>query len=1015
MQRRRNNNKRASVAVTLAASVLLGSVLIAPQQENAVHASATAPATTPATTTSPATSTTPGQSTTSSARSGGLMSAGLVSSFEPYYAQTLAEWQSKNYANASSTIRVNGADITAQSHQLAQTGSYQGKSGVLVWKNDRESWVEYKVNIDRAGLYQLNLQYHPYTDPQETQFSRRPVMLSVTIDDEFPFREARAIPFRRLFRDDLPVKKDEKGDDIRPRSLPVEQWIDEPFRDSANAYSDPLKWYFPAGEHTIRLAGSEPIVISQLTLTPPNAHEDYASYLAKQPNTQAAGGQVISLQAEEMTSKNDAAIQMAVDKDALSLPEAGKYETFNTVGGTRWQTGGQTINWSFTVPESGRYQISMRALQNTISNMSSFRTIAIDGKVPFKELNEYQFHYAPRWKGITLSDKDGKPFEIYLEKGQHTLSMTATTGPFQSVIIDSELATAQLRELTAELKALTGNVVDKNRTWKIQEDFPELPASLEEIHKQMGLMAEEMLSANGIRENVTQILLNAVKDIESYLRYPNEIPYYMDDISSLQEKIGAIRETLVKAPLQLDQIHIVPVGAEAPRMEANFIEKTKTGFLNFFRSFSKKEDITEMSDEVLNVWVNRGRDWVNLLQELSNEIFTPQTGIKVKVSLLPDENLLIYANAAGISPDIALGQPQDKSIDFAMRNALYDLTKFPDFNQVKEQFAPGALVPFFYNGGYYALPEQQSFKVLFYRKDILERLNLGIPDTWQDVYDMLPTLQQSGYNFYVPHGDFITFIYQNGGEFFRPDGMQTALNSPEAFAGFKQWTDMFNIYDIDRNVPSFYQHFRKGNMPIGVADYNTYVTLAAAAPELTGWWGIAPLPGHKNAQGVVERWSSGGQTTGFIYESSKKKDEAWEFLKWLVSADTQARYGNDLESFNGITFRWNTANIEAFTKLPWPKEDMKVILEQWKWYKEMHNPPGAYFVPRELNNAWTRTVVSGMNYRESLEEAIVNIDREMTRKEQEFGFVAPDGTILHTLDLPQVTKPWEGVDRFVPK
>lgn len=1000
MQRRRNNNKRAAVALVLAASVLLGSGIVNPDAGKAVQASG---------------ATTPSAPAASSSSGAPLMSVGLSSSFEPFYLQTLEEWKQKGYADATSTYRIQGTDISAQSHELAQAGAYQGKSNALIWRSDRDNWIEYKVRVDRAGLYQFNLQYFPYNAPGETQFNRRPTMLAVTIDGNFPFREARAVPFRRLFKDDLPVKQDEKGDDIRPRSLSVDRWIDEPFRDSANAYSEPLKWYLSAGEHTIRLSASEPIVIGQLTIAPPDAQEDYKTYLSKLPSAQAANAQTIAIQAENMTTKNDAAIQMAVDKDALSMPPAGKHETFNTMGGTRWQTGGQSVSWSFTVAESGRYQISMRAKQNAVSNMSSFRTIMIDGKVPFQELNTYKFHYDPIWRGVTLSDADNKPYEFYLEKGEHVLTMIATTGPFQPIIVESELATAQLRELTAELKALTGNVVDKNRTWKIVEDFPELPQRLETIRAQLLMMADEMLKANGIRENVTQILLNAVRDIDSYLRYPNEIPYYMDDISGLQEKIGTIRETLIKAPLQLDQIYIVPVGANPPKMEANFFEKTKSGVLNFFRSFSKKEDLTDLEEGSLNVWVNRGRDWVNLLQELTNEIFTPQTGIKVKVSLLPDENLLIYANAAGISPDIALGQPQDKSIDFAMRGALYDLTKFPDFQQVANQFAPGALLPFFYNKGYYALPEQQSFKVMFYRKDIMERLNLKIPDTWEEVYEILPTLQQNGYNFYVPHTDFITFIYQNGAEFFTPDGMGTALNSPQSFQGFKQWTDLFNIYDIERNVPSFYQHFRKGNMPIGVADYNTYVTLAAAAPELTGWWGIAPLPGLKNANGVVERWSSGGQTTGFIYESSQMKDEAWQFLKWLVSADTQARYGNDLESFNGITFRWNTANIEAFTKLPWPKDDMKVILEQWRWYKEMPNPPGAYFIPRELNNAWTRTVVDGMNFRESLEEAIVNIDREMVRKSQEFGFVDTNGTILHTLDLPQVKKPWEGVDRFVPK
>lgn len=1012
MQRRRNNNKRAAVAVTLAATMLAGSGIFNP--DPAITAFAASSTTTSSNTTAP--SNTPAAPNSTRTNSTTLTSATSLTTFEPFYTEVLADWTGKGYTNGSGNIQVAGGNISAQSaDQLTQATTFQGKSNVLLWKSDRDNWIEYKIKVDKTGYYQMNLQYYPYALNQSASANRRPVSLSVAVDGVYPFREARAITFRRTFKDQLPVKQDDIGDDIRPKSLNVDQWIDEPFRDNGGAYNEPLKWYLTQGEHTIRLNGSEPIAIGQLTLAAPETPVDYQTYASKRSADPGKATETVTLQAELMSSKNDAAIQMVVDKDALSLPKAGRHETFNTMGGAKWQIGGQTVNWEFEAPESGLYTISMRAKQNTISNMTTFRTIAVDGKVPFQEFLQYPFQYDTKWLGVTLSDNAGKPYEIYLEKGKHTLSMTATIAPFQPIIVESEEATSQLRELTAELKALTGNVVDKNRTWNISEEFPELLERLQAVRVQMQLMADDMLKANGRRENNVQTLLNAIRDIDTYLRYPNEIPYYMEDISSMQEKIGAIRETLIKTPLQLDQIYIVPASADMPKMEAGIFQKMGNSTMNFFRSFIRKEDLSNLADDALNVWVNRGRDYVNELQEISNELFTPETGIKVKVNLLPDENLLIYANAAGISPDIALGQPQDKSIDFAMRGALEDLSNFPDFQQVANQFAPGALLPFYYDKGYYALPETQTFKMLFYRKDILERLNLKVPDTWDDVYNMLPTLQQSGYNFYVPPTDYITFVYQNGAEFFNPNGMSTALSTPESFKGFKQWTDLFNIYDLEKSVPSFYQHFRKGDMPIGIADFNSYLQIAVGAPELTGWWGMAPLPGFKQANGEVERWSSGGQTTGFIYKSSEKKQEAWEFLKWLLSADVQERYGSDLESFNGITFRWNTANIEAFSRLPWSKDDLKVIFEQWRWYKEMPNLPGSYFVNRELNNAWNRTVVDGMNYRESLEQGIVNIDREMVRKSQEFGFVSPQGEILHTLDLPQVKKPWEGVDRYVPK
>jgi len=939
-----------------------------------------------------------------------------VDQFEPYYQEVLADWQKKGYKDATSQLTIPGTQISAQSeYNEAAPGSYEGKSNVLVWKSDRTNWIEYQVDVPQDGFYEMELSYHPYNNPASDSLNRRAMVYGVEVDGKYPFREARAIAFTRLFKDQFPIKKDVNGDDIRPRPLEIKQWMNAPFKDNAGSYDLPLKWYLTKGKHTLRLSGYEPIVIDSISLKPPTKVSSYKDVQAKYPQSQSSSQDIVTIQAEQMTSKNDVSIQMQSDQDPLSVPKANGNIVFNTVGATRWATGGQTISWEFEVPESGRYKIGMRSFQGFTSNMSVFRNIYIDGKVPFQEMLNYRFPYAPKWLGTILSDDAGTPYEFYLEKGKHTLSMEATVAPFQDVILQSVKATELLREVDQELRALTGGQVDKNRTWKINEEFPELPKELTQIHDVLVQMSADMLKANGRRDNTVQSIDTARLDLEDYLKYPDEIPYHMDEIASMGEKIGGIRDTLVKASLQLDQIYVVPANAQFPEMEANFFQKINGMVHNFFYSFIKKDDLSNLSDEVLNVWVNRGRDYVNLLQELADENFTPETGIKVKVNLLPNENMLIYANAAGLNPDVALGQPQDKSIDFAMRNALVDLTQFKDFDQIKNQFAPGALLPYFYNGGYYALPETQSFKVLFYRKDILARLGLKLPDTWEDVYDMLPTLQQNGLNFNIPKGDYVTFFYQNGADFFTKDGMKTALNTPQAFKAFKQWTDLFNVYDMPKEVPSFYQHFRKGDIPIGIADYNMYIQMSVAAPELTGQWGIAPLPGVKQPDGTVARWSSGGQSSAFIYKTSKKKEEAWTFVKWLLSADTQEQYGSDLESFNGVSFRWNTANIEAFTHLPWPKDDLQVILEQWKWYKEVPNLPGSYYLAREINNGWNRTVVDMMNYRESLEQSYVDINREMLRKEIEFGFVDKDGNVKKTLDLPQVTKPWEGVDKYVTK
>src|SRR5690606_9933408 len=199
-------------------------------------------------------------------------------------------------------------------------------------------------------------------------------------------------------------------------------------------------------------------------------------------------------------------------------------------------------------------------------------------------------------------------------------------------------------------------------------------------------------------------------------------------------------------------------------------------------------------EEVLDVWVARGRDWVDIIKQMIDEDFTPETGIKVNVNVIPanQSQVLMLANTSGLAPDVALGVDGEVPIDFAVRNALIDLGSFDDYEEVAARFRPGALIPYKYNGGNFALPENQNFYMLFYRKDIMAELGYGeedMPETWEDVMELIPILQQNGMDFFYPHAindtkqainEFAPFLFQHGGEFYSENGSKSALDSPEA-------------------------------------------------------------------------------------------------------------------------------------------------------------------------------------------------------------------------------------------
>ena len=78
------------------------------------------------------------------------------------------------------------------------------------------------------------------------------------------------------------------------------------------------------------------------------------------------------------------------------------------------------------------------------------------------------------------------------------------------------------------------------------------------------------------------------------------------------------------------------------------------------------------------------------------------------------------------------------------------MTQFSDFKEVASVYEPGFFLTGTIGDKVYSMPETMNFWVLFYRSDVLEKMNIGIPQTMEDVIDMLPTLQMRGLNFYYP-------------------------------------------------------------------------------------------------------------------------------------------------------------------------------------------------------------------------------------------------------------------------
>ncbi|MGB8455810.1 MAG: extracellular solute-binding protein [Anaerocolumna sp.] len=170
----------------------------------------------------------------------------------------------------------------------------------------------------------------------------------------------------------------------------------------------------------------------------------------------------------------------------------------------------------------------------------------------------------------------------------------------------------------------------------------------------------------------------------------------------------------------------------------------------------------------IKVWLATGRDQQSIIRGLVDSDFTPDTGISVDLQLV-NPGTLLPSILAGNGPDVSLSNAMGDPINFAVRNAVEDLSGFEGFGEVAQRFHESAMVPYQFNGATYALPETQSFNMMFYRTDIFGEMNLMAPKTWKDFDILIPELQKKNMSIGFPHdlNTLLTFMYQDGTELYK--------------------------------------------------------------------------------------------------------------------------------------------------------------------------------------------------------------------------------------------------------
>ncbi|MBQ8720154.1 MAG: extracellular solute-binding protein [Clostridia bacterium] len=743
---------------------------------------------------------------------------------------------------------------------------------------------------------------------------------------------------------------------------------------------------------------------------------------------------------------------------AINSPAVSGAQLYNVIGENSYDTVGQWAAYNFTVNSTGLYKLAMRFKQDALQGMFICRTIKLAGgqygledgtpTVPFKEAYNTQFNYSKDWQSSYVGDGTNE-FWFYFEEGvEYTLYLECSLGSLRDLIKAVEDSLNIINNDYLSILQLTGSDADADRNYNFIGLMPEVLVSLLE----QAIALEE--TKNGLEElcgtsgshTATLYTVAVLLDTMGSDRGDN-IAANMANLKSYLGTLGTWINNSKKSSMMVDHITVCPANAgekDLPRANANFFQSIWFEISSFFSSFFTDYNamgLTSIPDEnttTVSVWLASGRDQSNIWRTMVDAKggYTDKTGTAVALKLITGGTLL-PSILADKGPDVYMGLGASDVINYAIREAVvgmsgndrrlsdednavfttvwytylnedgtyersttYDPTKtlmnvsnkYQDV--IAQNFSPAALKTLTLLEVSYGVPNTMSFPMMFYRMDVLADLGLEVPETWDELLAMLPSLQANNMQIGISYIDALDFmLYQMGGSMWKYEdnpayaGAQIGLDTDVAYESFEFCCRLYSAYSFPISYDAS-NRFRTGEMPIVVGGYTgVYNTLVVYATEIAGLWEFSSLPGVIDRETGELNYKSlaGVSATVMLYGCDNFLD-AWQFVQWQTSAEVQANYGNKMVALIGPSAKYETANLNAIKNLSWTASEYAAIMDQIQNdnLDAIVNYPGSYIYGRYIKFAFLDVQNNGADPVDALSGYIDAINAEITRKREEF-------------------------------
>jgi len=922
------------------------------------------------------------------------------------YREYREQYANAQKSDATVSVALNGA--------LMADGSapefVENKDGALtaIKVEDGEKFTV-ALTVPTGGLYQVRVDYKTFKGKDID------MLCGLYIDGKLPFSSALGMTLGRVWKDSTESSfKDAQGNEYRPIQIEEFTWTHSYLCAKDDHVDGGYQFYFSAGEHTLSFESvQEGFIVGAITLCQERSVPTYEEYLAalkaegKTPEKLTVDP--INIAAEDAAFKSHPVLYSIADySSCLTEPYQYNKSLQNTIGGENWTTKGQWIEWSVDVKTAGFYQLVYRYKQNFKSGSFSVRQLRVDGEVPFAEAEAIAFKYDLGWGVDVLGGKEN-PAYIYLGEGTHSLRLEVVYGPFAELCMEVQDCLDELNVLYRKVMMITGAAPDTLRDYNIATLVPGCEELCQELGDRLTAATNKLIEMTGERGSETALLDKLATQLFDFAEDAEEIPSRFSTFNSNISGLATWLMNITKQPVLFDYLELEPIGTELPPAEAPWYESVANEFMRFLCSFVEDYDNImppiDTEEEPVNLWLSVGRDQAIVMQSIITSGFTDSTGIPVNLRLI-DLTVLMRAVAANQGPDLALYQDQGTIINYAMRNALqdlYDLEKEgvprAEVEEVLKRFPAESYVPFKFQGSLYALPENINYNVLFYRTDIMEILGYteenAVPETWEDVYDMLAVFQKNKLEFGVASSFttasnsaispiFLSMLFQYDGNVYDEEGRTCVLNEPQGVAAFEEFCNLYTKHGLSLKT-DLLTRFRTGEIPMLINNFTFANELSITAPEIDGLWKMALLPGVRDENGNVNHATQLSCSGTVMFSNARNKKNTWELIKWWTGDDAQTEYARQIESALTRASRWTSANKVAMENIAWSREEMAVIKDQLNHAVALPEVAGGYYTGRSVNNALRSVVNSNLPVKETLYEFVKDINEELALKRKELG------------------------------